>query len=51
VPPLTLCIVGFLEIDRNNAIWRDGSEFRFEEPKAQTSGSTSAVPKLIGGAA
>jgi hypothetical protein len=31
-----------------HAMWRDGSEFRFKEPKAQASGSTTATPKLIG---
>jgi transposase len=34
-----------------HAMWRDGSEFRFKEPKAQASGSTTATPKLIGVAA
>jgi hypothetical protein len=31
-----------------HAMWRDGSEFRFKEMKAQASGSTTATPKLIG---
>jgi transposase len=34
-----------------HAMWRDGSEFRFKEPKTQTGGSTTAAPKLIGVAA
>ena len=34
-----------------HAMWRDGSEFRFKEPKAQTGGGTTAAPKLIGVAA
>jgi transposase len=34
-----------------HAMWRDGSEFRFKEPKAQASGSTTVTPKLIGAAA
>jgi transposase len=35
-----------------HAMWRDGSEFRFKEPKAQASGSsTTGTPKLIGAAA
>jgi transposase len=31
-----------------HAMGRDGSGFRFKEPKAQASGSTTATPKLIG---
>ena len=34
-----------------HAMWRDGSEFRFKEPKAQTGGSTTAAPKLVSVAA
>ena len=31
-----------------HAMWRDGSEFRFKEPKAQTGGGTTAAPTLVG---
>jgi transposase len=34
-----------------HAMWRDGSEFRFKEPKAQTDGSTAAAPKSVSVAA
>jgi hypothetical protein len=33
-----------------HAMWRDGSEFRFKEPKPPV-GRTSTAPKLIGAAA
>jgi len=34
-----------------HAMWRDGSEFRFKEPKASTDRTAAAAPKLIGTAA
>jgi len=32
-------------------MWRDGSEFRFKEPKASTDRTATDAPKLIGVAA
>jgi hypothetical protein len=29
-------------------MWRDGSEFRFKNPKAQAGRSATSMPKLIG---
>jgi transposase len=34
-----------------HAMWRDGSEFQFKEPKAQADRTRLAAPKLIGAAA
>jgi transposase len=34
-----------------HAMWRDGSEFRFKEPKAPTGRTATVAPKLIGVAA